>query len=93
MARRKAWMSRPSNYNTKFHKMAKHVLKLGATNAGQAKMFGVIDVIIDNLMSQRSGASKCKFEAIADVVLEYDRTKSTSRYLASGRRFANLETA
>jgi hypothetical protein len=37
----KARMGRPSNYKAKFAKMAKHAAKLGATNAGPAKMFGV----------------------------------------------------
>jgi hypothetical protein len=55
-------------------------------------MFGVSDATIDSLMSQRAEFSKHKIEAIADVVLEYARTESTERYLASGRRFANLET-
>jgi hypothetical protein len=48
--------------------------------------------MIDNLMSQHPEASKYKIEAIADAVLECDRTESTARYLASGQRFADLET-
>lgn len=35
---------------------------------------------------------KHRIEAIVDVVIEYERTESAERYLASGRRFANLET-
>jgi transposase len=75
---------RRSSYRPFFAKKAKHMAKLGATDADLARIFGVSDVTIDNWMARP--------EAFADVVLEYDRTESTARYLAGGRRFTNLET-
>jgi hypothetical protein len=71
--------------------MAEQVAKLGATDSDLARIFGVGDTTINNWKAQHPEASKYKFEAIADVVLEYDRMESTA-YLASGRRFADLET-
>jgi hypothetical protein len=88
----KAKMGRPSSYRLEFAKMAKYMAKLGATDADLARIFGVSDTTINNWKAQHPEASKYKFEALADVVLEYDRMESTARYLASGRRFAELET-
>ena len=46
----------------------------------------------DGGMTQHAELPKHRIEAIVDVVIEYERTESAERYLASGRRFANLET-
>ena len=61
-------------------------------NGDLARIFGTSDVTIDNSMPQHPEFSKHGTETITDLVIECDRTESTAKYLASGRRFANLET-
>jgi hypothetical protein len=43
---------RPSSYKPEYAKMAKHVARLGATDADLAKIFGVSDATIDNWKTQ-----------------------------------------
>jgi hypothetical protein len=45
-------VGRPSSYKPEYVKMAKHVAKLGATDADLARIFGVSDATIDNWKAQ-----------------------------------------
>jgi hypothetical protein len=48
----RARVGRPSSYKPEYAKMAKHVAKLGATDADLARIFGVSDATIDNWKAQ-----------------------------------------
>jgi hypothetical protein len=48
----RARVGRPPSYKPEYVKMAKHVAKLGATDADLAKIFGVSDATVDNWKTQ-----------------------------------------